>query len=119
MTCGTLQPAPLGPAVGAWRAVTVLVLAAGLWPAIPAFADDEMYKTKNCFACHRVERKHLGPAFQAIAAKYAGDAGAEARLVQKIREGSTGVWGATPMPAQPQVTAEEAVTLARWILAQK
>jgi cytochrome c len=119
MTRATVQQAAAAPSRGAWRAVTVLVCAAGLWPAIPAVADDEMYKTKNCFACHRVERKHLGPAFQAIAAKYAGDAGAEARLVQKIREGSTGVWGATPMPPQPQVTAEEAVTLARWVLAQK
>lgn len=78
--------------------------------------DDELYKSKNCFACHRVDRNHLGPAFKNVAAKYADEQGAEARLVQKIREGSTGVWGTTPMPAQAQVTQDEAVTLARWIL---
>jgi cytochrome c len=84
-----------------------------------AFADDELYKTKNCFACHRIDRTHLGPAFKTIAAKYVDDKGAEARLVTKIREGGVGVWGQVPMPAQPQVTEAEALTLARWILAIK
>jgi cytochrome c len=88
-------------------------------PSSAAFADDELYKTKNCFACHRIDRNHLAPPFKAIAAKYADDKGAEARLVTKIREGGSGVWGQVPMPAQPQVTEAEAVTLARWILEQK
>ncbi|MFN3295783.1 c-type cytochrome [Caldimonas sp.] len=81
-----------------------------------AWADDELYKTKNCMACHRVDRSSLGPSFKSIAAKYAGDQGAEERLAAKIREGGVGVWGQVPMPAQPQVSAEEAKTLARWIL---
>ncbi len=98
----------------------MLCVAALLGTGAPAaFAEDELYKTKNCFACHRVDRNHLGPAFKNIAAKYADDPGADARLAQKIREGSGGVWGATPMPAQAQVTPEEALTLSRWILALK
>lgn len=85
-------------------------------PSGTAFADDELYKTKNCFACHRIDRNTLGPSFKSIAAKYAGEQGAEERLAVKIREGGVGVWGQVPMPAQPQVSAEEAMTLARWIL---
>jgi len=86
----------------------------------PALADlDEMYKAKNCFACHRIEANHLGPSFKSVAAKYAEDKGAAARLAQKIREGSVGVWGASPMPAQTQVTEAEAATLARWIMEVK
>jgi cytochrome c len=99
-------------------AVLFAALALG-FPGAAAVADDELYKTKNCFACHRVDRNHLAPHFKAIAAKYADDKGAEARLVTKIREGGSGVWGQVPMPAQPQVTEAEAVTLARWILEQK
>ena len=97
---------------------SVIVLSiVGLWVASgPASADDEMYKTKNCFACHRIDRNHLGPSFKSIAAKYADDKGADTKLAQKIREGSAGVWGATPMPAQTQVTEAEALTLSRWIL---
>ncbi|OUM00792.1 c-type cytochrome [Variovorax sp. JS1663] len=98
----------------------IALLIAGLWMSSgPASADDEMYKTKNCFACHRIDKNHLGPSFQSVAAKYAGEKGVDAKLAKKIREGSGGVWGPTPMPAQTQVTEAEAMTLARWILAIK
>ncbi|MCY7314336.1 MAG: c-type cytochrome [Rubrivivax sp.] len=98
---------------------TALVLSAlaVLLPSSAALADvDELYKTKNCFACHRIDRNHLGPPFKTIAAKYVDDKGAEVRLAQKIREGGVGVWGPVLMPAQPQVTEAEAATLSRWIL---
>ena len=84
-----------------------------------ALADDEMYKTKNCFACHRIDKNYHGPSFQSVAAKYADEQGADTKLAQKIREGSVGVWGQSPMPAQAQVTDAEALTLARWILGLK
>jgi cytochrome c len=100
----------------AFAALTAMAL--GL-PSGAAVADDELYKTKNCFACHRIDRNHLGPSFKAIAAKYAEDKTADARLATKIREGGVGVWGQVPMPAQAQVTEAEAMTLARWILEQK
>ena len=82
----------------------------------PATADDELYKTKNCFACHRIDKSNLGPSFTSVAARYGGDKGADLKLARKIREGSVGVWGPIPMPAQAQVTEAEALTLARWIL---
>ena len=41
------------------------------------------------------------------------------KLARKVREGSVGVWGQVPMPAQPQVSEAEALTLARWILTRK
>ena len=99
--------------------VVVLLVVGMLSLSGTARADDEMYKTKNCFACHRIDKNYHGPSFQSIAAKYAGDQGADAKLVQKIREGSVGAWGPSPMPPQTQVTEAEAMTLARWILALK
>jgi cytochrome c len=77
---------------------------------------DELYKTKNCFACHRIDRHQHAPMFKEIAAKYAAEKDVEAKLVKKVREGGSGVWGQAPMPPQPHVTEEEAVTLVRWIL---
>ncbi|MFM2398909.1 MAG: hypothetical protein RL341_1066 [Pseudomonadota bacterium] len=100
----------------------VIFLAAALWLSNgAAFAQDvdELYKTKNCFACHRIDRHHHAPTFKEIAAKYAAESGAEAKLVKKVREGGAGVWGQAPMPPQAQVTEEEAVTLVRWILQLK
>ena len=100
---------------------TILLLSAlATWlPAGTAFADDEFYKTKNCFACHRVDRNTLGPSFKSVAAKYAGDTTAEVMLAKKIREGGVGVWGQVPMPPQTQVSEEESLTLARWVLGLK
>ena len=101
------------------KPVVLLLFAGLLGPGGAALADDELYKAKNCFACHRVDRNTLGPSFRSVAAKYAEDKDAEPKLVKKIREGGVGVWGPTPMPPQAQVTEAEALTLARWILEQK
>ncbi|WP_338845025.1 c-type cytochrome [Massilia sp. W12] len=84
-----------------------------------ASANPDLAKAKNCMACHAVANKVVGPAFKDIAAKYAGQKDAEAKLAQKIIKGGSGVWGAVPMPANTQVSEAEARTLTKWILAQK
>lgn len=94
-------------------------VAAGLLSAAPAFASADLAKAKNCLACHAVDKKLVGPSYQEVAKKYAGDAGAAAKLAEKIQKGGSGVWGTMPMPANPQVNAEEAKTLATWVLSQK
>ena len=66
----------------------------------------ELAKKLGCNACHSIEKKIVGPAWQAVADKYKGDAGAADRLNAKIAKGGSGVWGATPMP--PQVRASDA-----------
>jgi cytochrome c len=94
-------------------------VAAGLLSAAPAFASMELAKAKNCLACHAVDKKLVGPSYQDVAKKYAGDKEAAAKLADKIQKGGSGVWGAVPMPANPQVNADEAKTLAAWVLSQK
>lgn len=84
-----------------------------------ANASPELAKSKNCTACHAVDRKLLGPSFKDIAAKYSNDAKSLETLSGRVRNGSTGVWGATMMPANPQVTQAEAEALVKWILSQK
>ncbi len=76
----------------------------------------DLAKAKNCLACHAVDKKIVGPAYKDVAAKYKGDKGAEAHLISKIQKGGTGVWGQIPMPAQPQVSADEAKALTKWVL---
>ena len=84
----------------------------------PALASQDLAKQKNCLACHATDKKLVGPAYKDIAAKYKNDKGAHAQLAKKIREGGVGVWGQIPMPANPQVTEQEAQTLAKWVLSQ-
>ncbi|HTN49172.1 MAG TPA: c-type cytochrome [Burkholderiaceae bacterium] len=84
----------------------------------PVFAQAELAKQKNCLACHAIDKKLVGPAYKDVAAKYKGDKDAAARLAKKIREGGVGVWGQVPMPANPQVNEQEAMSLAKWVLSQ-
>ena len=84
-----------------------------------ASADAALATAKNCMACHAVEKKVVGPSYKDVAAKYAGQADAIAKLSAKIIKGGGGVWGPVPMPANAQVSADEASKLATWIMTQK
>ena len=84
-----------------------------------AMADMKLAQAKACTACHAVDKKLDGPSYKDVAAKYASDADAAAKLAVKIQKGGVGVWGQIPMPANPAVTAAEAETLAKWVLSQK
>jgi cytochrome c len=84
-----------------------------------AMANADLAKAKNCMACHAVATKVVGPAYKDVAAKYAGQKDAEDKLVAKVIKGGAGVWGAVPMPANPQVSEAEARTLVKWVLSQK
>ena len=96
-----------------------MIVAAAAIVSTPAFANMELAQKKNCLACHAVDKKVVGPAYKDVAAKYAGDKTAEAKLAEKIIKGGAGVWGPVPMPANPQVSADEAKTLAKWVLSTK
>lgn len=96
-----------------------LVVLAGVTLAAPAFADQAMATAKNCMACHAIDKKVVGPAYKDVAKKYAGDAKAVDMLAAKIMKGGAGVWGPVPMPANAQVNAAEAKSLATWVLSLK
>ena len=84
-----------------------------------AMAQADLAKAKNCMACHTVATKLVGPAYKDVAEKYAGQKGAEDKLVQKVLKGGSGTWGPIPMPANPQVSEAEARSLVKWVLATK
>lgn len=101
------------------KRVAMLVIAISALASNGAFASAELAKEKNCLACHAVDNKLVGPGYKEVAAKYKGDKSAEDKLAQKIMKGGSGVWGQIPMPANPQVSAAEAKTLAKWVLSLK
>jgi cytochrome c len=70
----------------------------------------------TCLSCHQLNRTSIGPSYTAVARRYRGDSAAVARLVRKIREGGSGVWGKITMPAHPQITEAQASAMARYIL---
>lgn len=97
---------------------TLLSLVVASLIAAPAFANQELAQKKNCLACHAVDKKVVGPAYQDVAAKYAGQKDAVDKLSQKVIKGGGGVWGQVPMPPNA-VTEAEAKQLVTWILSLK
>ncbi|APV51125.1 cytochrome C [Betaproteobacteria bacterium GR16-43] len=85
-------------------------------PPAPQSPQLALAQGKTCTACHGIDKRALGPAFHEVAAKYRGQAGIEARLVEKVKQGGSGSWGAVPMPPQ-DVSDAEARSLVQWILA--
>ena len=98
--------------------VQIMVGAAVLISA-PAFANKELAQKNACLACHATDKKIVGPAYQDIAKKYAGQKDAEATLVTHVMKGSKGVWGPVPMPANAQVNEADAKKLVDWIMSLK
>ena len=82
----------------------------------PAWADTALLQKNNCLACHNVTQTVVGPAFKDVANKYRGQADAADKLARKIRLGGSGVWGAMPMPAHPQISDVDAKKLATYVL---
>ena len=64
-----------------------------------------------------MDKKLVGPSYQSIAAKYAGQKNAEVMLAESIKKGGSGKWGPVPMPAQAALSEADAKTLAAWVLA--
>lgn len=83
--------------------------------AVPQAEALALAKKKNCFACHAVDKKVVGPAWKEVAQRYRGDTGAQARLESKVRQGGKGVWGSIAMPPQA-LSVDEASLLVRFVL---
>jgi cytochrome c len=97
-------------------ASAALLLASGMASA----ADGAALAQKNaCMSCHSVDKKIVGPAYKDVAKKYAGDKGAQARLMAKVKAGGKGVWGDIPMPPNPQVSPADLNTIVAWVLTLK
>ena len=68
----------------------------GASAALDNTAAEAMMKKDGCVACHAIDKKVIGPAYQEVAAKYKGDKDAATKLVDKVKKGGVGVWARSP-----------------------
>jgi cytochrome c len=101
------------------RLALVLAAVAAVPASLPVHAQEELAKKHACLACHAIDKKLVGPSYKDVAAKYRGDGGAEAKLVDKVKKGSQGTWGQVPMPPNSNVPDADVRALVKWILSQK
>lgn len=100
----------------------LLVLSAAMLFAGSALAEEgeALLKKNGCAMCHNMNNKTVGPALKSIAAKYSGDASAQARLEAKVRSGGSGSFGAMAMPKMgANVSDADIKAMVSWILAIK
>jgi cytochrome c len=107
---------PLDPAAPSRVTLNVMPLAAGG----PGAEDRgppglQLMKKSDCFNCHDVNRKLVGPPLVEIAKKYRGQSGALEASVKRVLNGSTGAWGKVPMIPHRQHTPEEVREMVGWV----
>ena len=96
-----------------WIQTALIASAIGL--SAPAMANQALAQKSGCLACHAVDKKVVGPAYQDVAKKYGATMKAD-ELAKRIKAGGSGHWGPVPMPPQPALSEADAKTLATWIL---
>jgi cytochrome c len=94
----------------------VCTILAAAFAAAPALANLDLAKKSNCMSCHMVEKRVVGPSFQEVAKKYAGNAEAQKILFEKVKKGGKGGWGEIPMPPNGHVKDADIETLVKWVL---
>ena len=101
------------------KAVLAAVAAVGILLAGGAQAQQDKAQAAGCMTCHALDKKVVGPAYKEVANKYRNDKGAEAKLVAKVKNGGSGVWGSVPMPPNAHVKDEDIKSIVHWILSLK
>ena len=94
---------------------SVALLLCTIAPPLGAQTPDAVNKGA-CMTCHAVDKKVVGPAFQAIAQKYKSQSDGRTKIEDSIRKGSSGKWGATPMPPNSALKDDDVNALSTWIL---
>jgi cytochrome c len=79
----------------------------------------KLMRGSDCFNCHALGHKIVGPSILEIAKRYENDSEALDRAAQRVIDGSTTVWSDVPMLPHPQHTIAETRQMVGWILSQK
>ena len=95
------------------------ILGTGAAQSADAKAAEDLMKKHACIACHAVDKKMVGPAYNDVVVKYCGQKDIAPKLVEKVKKGGVGVWGQVPMPPNPNVSDADAKALVNWILTLK
>jgi cytochrome c len=84
-----------------------------------AQSPQDLLQKNGCTACHAIDKKVIGPAYNDVSVKYKGDASAPAKLMTKVKQGGAGVWGPVPMPPNTQASDADIKAMVTYILGLK
>ncbi|MFY0686405.1 MAG: PQQ-dependent sugar dehydrogenase [Cyclobacteriaceae bacterium] len=75
-----------------------------------------LIEESDCFSCHKLDVKSIGPSYIDVAKRYKNDPEGQAGLGAKIINGGVGVWGEHGMSAHPDITEEQAAQIVDYIM---
>ena len=75
-----------------------------------------LVKGSDCFSCHKINEKSIGPQYLSVADRYDDTDENIAKLAQKVIKGGNGVWGEQNMSAHPQLSLDEAKAMVKYVL---
>lgn len=112
----------VNPQINAWEKVAVANAATEAGgtqapAAAPAKDGKALIAGSDCLACHQEANKLVGPSYADVARKYK-----EAdipKLIKKIIDGGSGVWGEIPMPPHASLAHDDAEAMVKYILTIK
>lgn len=73
-------------------------------------------RTSDCFNCHAMKTRRIGPSFLEIAKKYPPIAPNVKMLGKRIINGTSGAWGNVAMPGHPGLNEKEAQNIIEWFM---
>lgn len=88
-------------------------------PAAVAEKGEVLIAYSDCYTCHKVDQKSIGPAFKDIAKRYPANKAYIDMLTQKVITGGSGTWGSPIMAPHPRLSSEDARTMVLYILSLK
>ena len=86
-----------------------------------ALALDPLHAKSGCTGCHKEDKKLVGPSYIDVADKYRADykkdaKATTAKMVKKVTEGGSGVWGPVPMSPNSHLAAADIEKMVKEIL---
>jgi len=70
----------------------------------------------DCFSCHQIDVRSIGPSYMELANKYDRNPKAQKLMAERIINGSVGIWGEHAMSAHPDFSEQEATQMVEYIL---
>lgn len=77
---------------------------------------ERLIAKNDCKTCHNEKVQTIGPAYKAIAERYAYNHSEIVRLANKVIQGGGGIWGLQVMSPHPELPVSDANEMVRYIL---
>lgn len=101
-------------------AAMVLAFSANTFADVDVDAAKTLARENSCFKCHGIDKDKDGPAYTKVAAKYRGNANAEAKLIHHVTSGEMAKFPDGHEEAHKNIkdkaSPEEIKNLVDWIL---